>query len=102
MRYSLLLATFLIAAPALAAPQPQPELDKLFGDLARAETAEDAKPIEGKIAGLFRQSGSATIDLLMTRAEAALGAQDSKTAQQLLKSVTDLAPRYAEGWHARA
>jgi Tfp pilus assembly protein PilF len=99
------LAGLLLLAPALAMPAgaaPQPELDKLFGQLAKADNAEDAKPIENRIAGLFRVSGSATIDLLMTRAEAALGAQDSKTAQQLLAAVTNLAPSYAEGWHARA
>ena len=86
----------------MAAPQPQSELDKLFGQLAKADTAEDAKPVEGRIAGLFRQSGSATIDLLMSRAEAALGAQYNKTAEKLFASVTDLDPAYAEGWHARA
>jgi thioredoxin-like negative regulator of GroEL len=95
-----LLASLVAAAPAFA--KPQPELDKLFGQLAQAQSAEDAKPIENRIAGLFRQSGSATIDLLMTRAETALGAQDNKAASQLLASVTSLAPRYAEGWHARA
>jgi tetratricopeptide (TPR) repeat protein len=102
MRKFPFLAFLVAAGPALGAPQPQSDLDKLFGQLAQAETQEDAKPIEGKIAGLFRQSGSATIDLLMTWAEAALGVQDNKTAERLLASVTDLAPRYAEGWHARA
>lgn len=83
----------------MAAPS---ELDKLFTQLSKAETAEDAKPIEGKINNLFRQSGSATVDLLMTRVDAALGAQDKKTAEKLIASVTSLAPAYAEGWHARA
>jgi Tfp pilus assembly protein PilF len=99
MRKFLFLAFLLTATPAFAAPS---ELDKLFGQLAKAENAEEAKPIETKINGLFRQSGSATVDLLMSRAEAALGAQDNKTAEQLLASVTSIAPTYAEGWHARA
>jgi Tfp pilus assembly protein PilF len=94
------LASLLLALPACA--KPQPELDKLFGQLAKMQTPEDAKPIEDRIAGLFRQSGSATIDLLMNRAETALGAQDSKTAERLVTSVTRLAPGYAEGWHVRA
>ncbi len=99
MRKSLVLAFLVLAMPAAAAPS---ELDKLFAQLAKAQSAEDAKPIESKINGLFRRSGSATVDLLMTRAEAALAAQDKKTAEKLIGSVTSLAPGYAEGWHARA
>ena len=51
---------------------------------------------------MFRQSGSPSVDLLMTRAEAALAAADNKTAKKLVEAVTNIAPNYAEGWHARA
>jgi tetratricopeptide (TPR) repeat protein len=107
MRIALISAALLFALPALAeapaaAPVKPVSQEQLFHQLAKAESAEDAHPIEKQLTGMFRVSGSATIDLLMTRAETALGAQDNKTAQQLLKSVTDLAPGYAEGWHARA
>jgi tetratricopeptide (TPR) repeat protein len=99
MRKSLVLAALLLAAPAYAAPS---ELDKLFAQLAKAEDEDAAKPIEDKITGLFRRSGSATVDLLMTRVDAALAANDKQTARKLIGSVTSLAPGYAEGWHARA
>ena len=84
---------------ALAAPS---QLDGWFADLAKAGSPGEARPIEDKIAAAFRQSGSASVDLLMSRAKDALSASDNKTAMALLASVTKLAPNYAEGWHARA
>src|ERR1700733_1362198 len=90
------------AAPAPHKPPPKPPLDQLFADLAQAQSPEDAKPIEERIYALFEQSGSARIDLLMARGTAALAADDDETAKKLFDSVTDLAPRYAEGWHQKA
>ena len=96
----------LLAATAsvAAAPPPAPknQVDRWFADLAKAGSPEDAKPIEDKIAAAFKQSGSPSVDLLMSRANAALNAADSKTAGALLTAVTKVAPRYAEGWHVRA
>ena len=85
-----------------AAAQPKAQLDRWFQDLAKAQSAEDAKPIEDKIETAFRQSGSASVDLLMTRAKAAVSAADTKTATTIIGSVTKLAPNYAEGWRLRA
>jgi tetratricopeptide (TPR) repeat protein len=104
MRIALFLAALMFAAPAMAVPPPDSVTSEegLFKQLAKAESSEEAHSIEKKLTDMFRASGSATIDLLMTRAQAALALQDSKTAEQLLKSVTDIAPDYAEGWHARA
>jgi Tfp pilus assembly protein PilF len=92
------------AAPSsrAAAPAPQSQIDRWFADLAKAESEEDAKPIEEKIANAFKQSGSPSVDLLMSRANAALNAADSKTADTLLVAVTRVAPAYAEAWHVRA
>jgi tetratricopeptide (TPR) repeat protein len=98
---SALAALLLLAATgaALAAPS---QLDGWFKDLARAESPEEAKPLEDKIEGAFRQSGSASVDLLMSRVKEAMNASDNKTAAALLTAVTRLAPDYAEGWHMRA
>lgn len=90
-----------------AAPPPKPpvqdhSLNGLFASLAKANSEDEAKPIEQQIEELFLQSNSASIDLLMTRAAAALQASDAATAKKLLDSVTDIAPDYAEGWHQRA
>jgi Flp pilus assembly protein TadD len=87
------------AAPA--APRSVPQLDTLFGRLAKAGSDEEAKPIEDQILTLFLESGSASVDLLMNRAATALAAGDMDTAQQLLAVITKVAPDYAEGWHQR-
>ena len=90
------------AAAAAAAPSSKSDLDRWFADLAKADSPEDAKPIETRIETAFKQSGSASVDLLMSRAKEALNAADSKTAGAILGAVTRLAPDYAEGWHLRA
>jgi tetratricopeptide (TPR) repeat protein len=99
--------TFLLAlivslplAGAVAAPPTQP-VDKLFAQLKAAETAEDAKPLEAQILASFLRSGSPSIDVLMTRAEAALAAGKKDVARHLLDEITVIAPRFAEGWHRR-
>jgi Tfp pilus assembly protein PilF len=101
MRIFALIAALLVMAPAtvLAAPSEQ---DKLFAELAKAESPEFAKPIEDKLTQLFRVSGSPSVDLLMTRATAALGQADNATARTLVDAVTHVAPNYAEGWRVRA
>ena len=90
----------LMLAPAMA--QPKTQIDRWFADLAKAESAEDAKPIEDKIEAAFRQSGSASLDLLMARAKEAVAGGDSKTAATLAATVNKLAPDFAEGWRLRA
>ena len=84
------------------APPPKSQVDRWFADLAKADSPEDAKPIEDKIVAAFKQSGSPSIDLLMSRANTALNGADTATATTLLAAVTKVAPDYAEGWHARA
>ena len=96
------IALLLTVSIGSAAAQPKGQLDRWFQELARAESAEEAKPIEDKIEAAFRQSGSASVDLLMTRAKEAVSAADTKTANAIIASVTRLAPNYAEGWRLRA
>lgn len=99
MRKMLLFAFLLAPGLALAAPSDE---DRLFDALAKAASPEEAQPIEQKLSALFKVSNSATVDLLMTRAAAALAAADNDTAKKLVDSVTDIAPTYAEGWRTRA
>jgi tetratricopeptide (TPR) repeat protein len=102
----ILLALFLPisvhAAAVPAQPAGKPTLETLFGQLGQATSPEDAKPIEDRIGAIFLQSGSPSVDLLMTRAAAAIAANDRDTAKKLLDAITDVAPDYAEGWHGRA
>ena len=76
-------------------------MQSLFQRLGKAETPDEARPIEEKILTLFLESGSASVDLLMTRAAGALADGDSDNARKLLDAVTEIAPKYAEGWHQR-
>lgn len=105
MRKRVLIALLvLFPSVALAAPQgaKPSEEDKLFADLKKADSPEAAKPIEEKIGDLFRASGSASIDLLMSRVGTALGQADNVTARTLVEAITHAAPHYAEGWRLRA
>lgn len=99
MRKLSFIAALFFSAAALAAP-PSP-VDKLLSQLKTAENAEDAKPLESQILAAFLHSGSPSVDLLMTRAGAALSAGNKDVARHLYDSITDIAPRYAEGWHRR-
>jgi tetratricopeptide (TPR) repeat protein len=101
MRSLVFLAALALPLAVQAAPAPPP-LDTLFKQLKQAGSPEEAKPIEDRIGGIFQQSGSPSVELLMARTQAALSAGDKDTATQLLDAVTGAAPDYAEGWHARA
>jgi len=95
-------ALLLTASIGSAQAQPKVQIDRWFADLAKAESAEDAGSIEEKIDAAFRQSGSASVDLLMSRAKESVGGGDSKTAITLATAINRLAPSYAEGWRLRA
>jgi tetratricopeptide (TPR) repeat protein len=99
------LACAVSAAPMKPQPAhkpPQPPIDALFAQLAKAESTEEARPIEEQIFAYFEQSGSPSVDLLMARGAAALADGDSDTAKKLFTSVNSIAPDFAEGWHERA
>jgi tetratricopeptide (TPR) repeat protein len=111
MRSAFVLSLLLISGTAYAVPPPKPAApnpkevtseEQLFAQLKKAESAEDAHPIEEKLIGMFRVSGSPSVDLLLMRAGVAQAATDNKTAKQLIEAVTAIAPNYAEGWHTRA
>ena len=103
MRIAVALAFCVLASAATAAPQaPAKPLDSLFKALKQAPTPDDAKPIETQIGYLFLESGSPSVDLLMTRGNALLAVGDKGNAKKIFMAVTDIAPSYAEGWHARA
>ena len=107
MRVMPFLIAFLVPLAAHAANPPatdsaKPPLETLFSQLARADSPEIAKPIEDRIATIFLQSGSPSVELLLSRVAAARAAGDKDTAKKLIEATTDVAPNYAEGWHARA
>jgi len=117
------LALLLVAAPfavaracAQAPPPPAPPedaasafarekaraLDALFAALQKAAGDADADLIVSEIQAIWDRSGSREIDLLMTKAAAAMQSLNYGLADILLEAVIDDAPLYAEGWNRRA
>jgi tetratricopeptide (TPR) repeat protein len=77
-------------------------LDFLFGALKVAPDEASAKHVEGRIWALWTQTPSDTTALLMSRAKAAMEAQQMDVALKLLDAVVKLRPDYIEGWNRRA
>lgn len=65
-------------------------------------TPEQAVGIERQLKALWSQSGSASADLLLERGREALDDGDMTVAIDHFTALTDHAPDFAEGWHARA
>ena len=79
----------------------QSSLDEMLDALQSAEPAE-ATRLTREIERLWELSGSTTVDLLLRRGREAMEEEDIETAIDHLTAVTDHAPDFAEGWHARA
>ena len=77
-------------------------LDFLFGALKAAPDQASAKHVEARIWAMWLQTPSDTASLLMTRAKAALDAQNIDVALKLLDAVIKLRPDYIEAWNRRA
>jgi tetratricopeptide (TPR) repeat protein len=88
------------------APETQavsdPALDALFAALLAAPTAAEAAAIEQQIWQTWGQSGSATVDILIERADAAEAAGDKPLALRFVNQATELAPSYAGAWYRRS
>lgn len=85
-----------------AAERKQMELDRLFASLKRTVDVKAAATISRQIQGLWAQSGSDTIDLLMQWAEDGINEQNYALALDFLDNVVALQPDYSEGWMRRA
>jgi tetratricopeptide (TPR) repeat protein len=77
-------------------------LDFLFGALKAAPDEDSAKHVEARIWAQWLHTPSDTTALLMTRARAAMDAQQYDVALKLLNAVVKLRPDYIEGWNRRA
>lgn len=98
----LALAALTIFLAPVFADQSDSRLDRLFHQLSAVRTAPEAATIEAQITGIWLKSGSDTVDVLMSRAQMAIEAQDLGTAKKLLDAVVDMKPEYAEVWYRRA
>ena len=95
------------AAPEAPPPEVPPltraeQLDELFASLKTATDPAEAKVAEGGIVKLWLESGSDTVDLLMSWSMAAMESKDYATALDFLDQVLILKPDFAEGWNKRA
>lgn len=97
---ALLTGLFLLGAGPVAAQSETPDdMDALFVQLQDEATWPNA---ESDILRAWSRSGSASMDLLLQRGEAALDAGDLDAAIGHLTALTDHAPGFATGWQARA
>ena len=125
-RCAVLVAATLTAVPSLALAQGEPRatppklnklpeppgklpkagtprgLDFLFGALKAAPDELSAKAVEAKIWAIWLQTPSDTAALLMSRAKAAIDAQQGDIALKLLDATIKLRPDYVEAWNRRA
>lgn len=86
---------------AAAVARGREDLDLLFVELAQPEGETWARA-ETDILRIWSRSGSAAMDLLYKRGEAALDAGDTATAIGHLTALTDHAPDFAAGWYLRS
>src|SRR5690349_15748433 len=88
------------AAPVL--PSREDRLDSLFTTLKSTADKNAAKAAENDIITLWLESGSDTVDLMMSWTLAAIEEKDYGLALDYLDRMLVLRPDYAEGWNKRA
>lgn len=76
-------------------------LDELLAELAQPDRP-DWSNTEAEIVRLWSRSGSPAMDLLLSRANEAIAAEDYPVAVEHLSALIDHAPKFAEAWNARA
>lgn len=93
-----LAAALMLGSPASG---QDARLDQMFEAL-RVAPAPEAARLGEEIRVRLANSGSPAMNLLLKRGRAALAEGDTALALELLGALTDNAPEFAEGWHARA
>lgn len=84
------------------ARQDDPRLTVLFTELSGTESYNRGKGIEQDIWGIWLESGSDTVDLLMVQGMNYMSRGALGKALTLFTSVIKIDPEYAEGWNKRA
>lgn len=97
-----LIAAALAAGAARGAESRDARMTALFQSLQTAPSEPEAEFIAEEIEAIWRDSGSATANLLIDRAEFALEAGEAKLARALADGALALAPDYADGWSRSA
>ena len=76
--------------------------DELFEKLKNAEGEREIAMAEADVMNAWLDSGSPTVDLLMSRANDAMIAGDTEHARALYDRCILIKPDYAEAWNRRA
>ncbi len=97
----LMAVTFSLPLSLPVSAEEAGRLDALYAQLKQAEAA-DARRIASEIQLEQSKSGSAAMDLLLKRGRDAMEAGEHELAIEHLTALTDHAPDFADGWHARA
>jgi tetratricopeptide (TPR) repeat protein len=84
--------------PSLA---EEAKIEGLYTQLLEPDL-EDWQAVERQVWAEWSKSGSASMDLLLSRGRKAMAAGDLTKAIEHLTALTDHAPDFAEGWNARA
>jgi tetratricopeptide (TPR) repeat protein len=77
-------------------------LSFLYTQLEHADSEETADRIVAALEKLWTQSGSDTVNILMQRAGIAMKARNYTLATDVLTALTEVEPRYVEGWNQLA
>lgn len=86
----------------LPTPPDKPKLlAQLYEQLRKAPDDEAALPITEAIETLWRVSGSATVDLLMQRADRFARDDELDLALKIIDATVEMAPEVAEAWYIR-
>lgn len=84
------------------ADDEESRLNELYADLADTDDPIKSEHAAREIQRIWMDSGSDTVDVLMSRAGKAIQAEDHALALDLLDIVVVLKPSFAEGWNRRA
>jgi len=95
------LLVVMFSVPVLAQEADLNDESALLERLAVADR-EEAIHLDRQLQTLWAKSGSPSMDLLLKRGRDALEVDDVRAAIEHLTALTDHAPDFAEGWHARS
>lgn len=90
-----------LALPGAVAAQETSRLDGMYEALKTAPRPE-ATRLGREIRHELSKSGSPAMNVLLKRGRDAMSAGDLTLAIDLLSALTDHAPEFSEGWHARS
>jgi tetratricopeptide (TPR) repeat protein len=97
----ILAASVVTVTISLPLAAQQPEITRLYERLREAE-AVDSKSITRDIRMRWEQSGSESMDYLLSRGQDALERGETRAAVEHFSAVIDHAPNFAEAYHGRA